>query len=176
MHPIKNIFWKTKRHFPLKSKTTPPPLSFEPYLFAITLNFWLFYALCLVNTIPTMPARKTVRWFLPIYMSRAELATRVNTCICRPGIRTISPPLVSKRKLRSYSLVGTRISSPYARFFFFFIKYTFRFLFVISCYSRSYSFHSHNVKLSRPNHCYFFSFFSPFSFTLRKISFRSSIL
>ena len=39
MHPIKNTFWKTKRHFPTQVKdppTPPPPLA--PYLFAMMLN------------------------------------------------------------------------------------------------------------------------------------------
>ena len=73
-------------------------------------------------------------------------------------------------KLRSYSMVGARISSPHfsALFSFFCLKYSFRFFLVKSCLSRSFSFHSHRVSLAGPKFCLFFF---PFSFTLRKISF-----
>ena len=83
-------------------------------------------------------------------------------------------PFGVETKLRSYSMVGARISSPHFSppFSLFCFKYSFRFFFVNSCLSRSYSFHSHRVSLAVPNFCRFllFLFFS-FSFTLRKIGF-----
>ena len=79
-------------------------------------------------------------------------------------------PFGVETKLRSYSMVGARISSPHCSllFTFFCLKYSFRFLFVNSCLSRSYSFHSHRVNLAGPNLCRFFagSLFLPFSFLL----------
>ena len=68
-------------------------------------------------------------------------------------------------------MVGTRISSPHCSLFFSFfsIKYTFRFLFVISCLSRNYSFHSHKGKpfTARPllffSAVFFFTYFVYFA-------------
>ena len=82
-------------------------------------------------------------------------------------------PFGVETKLRSYSMVGARISSPHFSplFSFFCLKYSFRFFFVKSCLSRSYSFHSHRVSLAGPKFCRFLEVFFPFSFTLQKISF-----
>ena len=57
----KKFFRKLSVIFHISHSAPPPPLPQVPYLFAVTLNCCLFYALCLVNTIPTIPARKTVR-------------------------------------------------------------------------------------------------------------------
>ena len=70
-------------------------------------------------------------------------------------------PFGVETKLRSYSMVGVRISSPYCSllFSFFCFKYSFRFFFVNSCLFRSYSFHSHRVRnRAWPNPCGFFFF------------------
>ena len=68
-------------------------------------------------------------------------------------------PFGVETKLRSYSMVGARISSLHFSplFSFFCLKYSFRFFFVNSCLSRSYSFHSHRVSLAGPNFCLFFT-------------------
>ena len=52
-------------------------------------------------------------------------------------------PFGVETKLRRYSMVGARISSPHCSllFSFFCFNYSFRFFFVNSCLSRSYSFH-----------------------------------
>ena len=74
-------------------------------------------------------------------------------------------PFGVETKLRSYSMVGARISSPHFSplFSFFCLKYSFRFFFVKSCLSRSYSFDSHRVSLAVPKFCrFFFVFFSLF--------------
>ena len=82
-------------------------------------------------------------------------------------------------KLRSYLMVGARISSPHCSLLLSFSvsNIVFIFFFVNSCLSRSYSFHSHRVNLAGQTFAAFLPFlFIPFSFTLRKISFPSSIL
>ena len=83
-------------------------------------------------------------------------------------------PFGVETKLRSYSMVGARISSPHFSplFPFFIFKYSFRFFFVNSCFSRSYSFCFHKVSLAGPNFCRFLavSLFLLFIY-LRKISF-----
>ena len=61
--------WKTRRLCCL-----PFPLPSSLSLFVVTFKCSLFELLCLLNTSVTMPARKTVRSFLPIQLSRAELA------------------------------------------------------------------------------------------------------
>ena len=68
-------------------------------------------------------------------------------------------PFGVETKLRSYSMVGARISSPNFSplFSFFCLKYSFRFFFVNSCLSRNYSFHSHRVSLAGPSFCRFFA-------------------
>ena len=83
-------------------------------------------------------------------------------------------PFGVETKLRSYPMVGARISSPHFSplFSLFCFKYIFRFFFLHLCLFQSYSFHFHRVSLAGPNFCRFllFLFFS-FSFTLRKIGF-----
>ena len=83
-------------------------------------------------------------------------------------------PFGVETKLRSYSMVGARISSPnFSPLFpFFCFKYSFRFFFVKSCHSRSHSFHSHRVSLAGLSFCRFFAvcLFLLFIY-LREISF-----
>ena len=66
-------------------------------------------------------------------------------------------PFGVETKLRSYSMVGARISSSHFSplFSFFCFNYSFRFFFVHSCLFRSYSIHSHRVSLAGPNFCHF---------------------
>ena len=75
-------------------------------------------------------------------------------------------PFGVETKLRSYSMVGSRISSPHFSplFPFFLCKDSFRFFFVKTCHSRNHSFHSHRVSLAGPSFCRFFCClsFSPF--------------
>ena len=89
-------------------------------------------------------------------------------------------PFGVETKLRSYSMVGARISSPHFSplFSFFCFKYSFRFFYVKSCLSRNYSFHSHRVSLAGPNFCGFFCCFSfsPFHLLCVKFRFLSSVL
>ena len=68
-------------------------------------------------------------------------------------------PFGVETKVRSYSMVGARISSPHCSllFSFFCFKYTFCFFFVNSWLSRSYGFHSHRVNLTGPNLWRFFA-------------------
>ena len=87
-------------------------------------------------------------------------------------------PFGVETKLWSYSMVGAVISSPHCSLIFSFccFKYSFRFFFVNSCLSRSYSFHSHSrVNLAGTNLCRFFCcfFFSPFH--LLRGKFRSPV-
>ena len=83
-------------------------------------------------------------------------------------------PFGVETKLRRYSMVGARISSPHFSplFSFFCLKYSFRFFFVKSCLSRSFSFHSHRVRHAGPSFCCFFAvcLFLLFIY-LREISF-----
>ena len=80
-------------------------------------------------------------------------------------------PFGVQTKLRSYSMVGARISSPHCSFLFSFLcfKYSFCFFFVSSCLSRSYSFHSIRVNLAGPGFFLFcfvwLVFFCSFSFS-----------
>ena len=80
-------------------------------------------------------------------------------------------------KLGSYSLVGIRISSPHCSllFSFFSINYTFRFLFVNSCLSRSYSCHSRKGKPFSAKSLLFFLLFFFHSFRLLCWKFRLAV-
>ena len=83
-------------------------------------------------------------------------------------------PFGVETKLRSYSMVGARISSPHFSplFYFSFSIRVFFFFFVNSCFTRSYSFCFHKVSLAGSNFCRFLavSLFLLFIY-LRKISF-----
>ena len=81
-------------------------------------------------------------------------------------------PFGVETKLRRYSMVGARISSPHCSllFSFFCFNYSFRFFFVNSCLSRSYSFHPCWAKTFA---VFFFavSLFSPFHLLCGKFRF-----
>ena len=85
-------------------------------------------------------------------------------------------PFGVETKLRSYSMVGARISSPHCSLLFPFccFKYSFRSFFVNWCLCRGYSFHPHRINLVATNLCHFFCcFFFPFHLLCGK--FRSPV-
>ena len=80
-------------------------------------------------------------------------------------------PFGVETKLRSYSMVGARISSPHCSLLFSFccLKDSARFFFVNWCLCRSYSFHPNRINLAATNLCrvffccFFFSLFIYFT-------------